>query len=81
MRPIRTRGLVPNSTSFSISASQEDISYKTMPDGMPLSSPEGSEVSSLASARNSSVMTDDDNLSGMLRSHSALIQVELGVEF
>lgn len=56
------------------SSSSSDVSYRTLPQGIP-NSPSDSEVSSLASIRTSGLgFTDDEALSGMLRSHSTLIQ-------
>ncbi|VDM75546.1 unnamed protein product [Strongylus vulgaris] len=50
--------------------------YRTLPQGIPNSPSDSSEVSSLASVRTSGLgFTDDEALSGMLRSHSTLIQV------
>ncbi|KHJ99953.1 hypothetical protein OESDEN_00016 [Oesophagostomum dentatum] len=57
------------------SPSPSDVSYRTLPQGIPNSPSDSSEVSSLASVRTSGLgFTDDEALSGMLRSHSTLIQ-------
>ncbi|CAJ0933491.1 unnamed protein product, partial [Mesorhabditis belari] len=66
-----------------LSSSQEDISYKTLPEGMPSSSCDSersddgegeSEISSLSSYRTSNLNTDEEGLRQMLRSHSSLIR-------
>ncbi|VDL76887.1 unnamed protein product [Nippostrongylus brasiliensis] len=55
--------------------SPSDVSYRTLPQGISNSPSDSSEVSSLASVRTSGLgFTDDEALSGMLRSHSTLIQ-------
>ncbi|KAK6766934.1 hypothetical protein RB195_026290 [Necator americanus] len=57
------------------SPSPSDVSYRTLPQGISNSPSDSSEVSSLASVRTSGFgFTDDEVLSGMLRSHSTLIQ-------
>ncbi|GMR29883.1 hypothetical protein PMAYCL1PPCAC_00078, partial [Pristionchus mayeri] len=69
--------------NFDLVDSQTDVSYRT---SLPLCTPppssqasgDSSEVSSLASGRTSGV--DEEQLAGMLRSHSSLIQ-EIDVSF
>lgn len=57
-----------------LAPSQTDVSYRTRPEGI-VSTPSDSEVSSLASYRTSGIgLTDDEAITGMLRSHSTLIQ-------
>ncbi|KAK5968368.1 Guanine nucleotide exchange factor rei-2 [Trichostrongylus colubriformis] len=61
------------------SPSPPDVSYRTLPQGIPNSPSDligtSSDASSLASVRTSGLgFTDDEALSGMLRSHSTLIQ-------
>ncbi|KAE9415745.1 hypothetical protein Angca_007729 [Angiostrongylus cantonensis] len=52
-----------------------DVSYRTLPQGIPTSPSDSSEASSLASVRTSGLgLTDDEALCGMLRSHSMLVQ-------
>lgn len=61
---------------FRLAPSQTDVSYRTQPEGISTTPSDSSEVSSLASYRTSGIgMTDDEAISGMLRSHSTLIQV------
>ncbi|CAJ0583965.1 unnamed protein product, partial [Mesorhabditis spiculigera] len=60
-----------------LTASQEEISYKTMPDGMPstpVSYRNESDDSPMSSCRSSTVVTDEEGLRQMLRSHSSLIR-------
>ncbi|KAK6009023.1 SH3 domain-binding protein 5 [Ostertagia ostertagi] len=57
------------------SPSPSDVSYRTLPQGITNSPSDSSEVSSLASVRTSGLgLTEDEALSGMLRSHSTLIK-------